>query len=192
MELATERLILREFVEEDWRAILAYQSTPRYLRFYPWQERAPDDVQAFLGGFLAWQREQPRARYQLAIVRRADGRLIGNCGIRQEHAGDFQAELGYELDPAYWGQGYATEVGRAMLAFGFKELHLHRVWAGCLAENAASAHVLEKLGMRREGHLRENQWMKGRWWDTWLYAILLHEWQALTEPADAGPDCSCG
>ena len=87
-----------------------------------------------------------------------------------------EADLGYELDPRYWENGYATEAARALLAFGFQELGLHRIWAQCIAENVASAHVLEKIGMQQEGHLRQNEWMQGRWWDTLLYAILETEY----------------
>ena len=71
--------------------------------------------------------------------------------------------MGYELAPRYWGCGYATEAAAALLAFGFRELKLHRVWAQCIAENTASAHVLEKIGMRQEGRLREQERMQGRW-----------------------------
>ena len=62
------------------------------------------------------------------------------------------------------------------MVFGFGELKLHRLWATCLADNTASARVLEKLGMQLEGRLRENEWFKGRWWDTLHYAILEQEW----------------
>jgi RimJ/RimL family protein N-acetyltransferase len=176
VQLTTERLLLREFVEEDWPAVLAYQSDPRYLRYYAWTERAEADVRAFVRAFLDWQAERPRARYQLAITLREGGRLIGNCGVRVQNAAARRAEIGYEIAPAQWGQGYATEAARAMLAFSFAELGLHRISAWCVAENVASARVLEKLGLRLEGRLREQEWMQGRWWDTLLYAILEGEW----------------
>ena len=176
MMLTTDRLILREFVAGDWQDVLRYQSDPRYLRYYPWTGRTPEEVQQFLGMFLENQRQQPRAKFQLAVILRAEDRLIGNCGIRMETADARVADMGYELAPEYWGRGYATEAARAVLAFGFAELRIHRVWANCIAENVASAHVLEKLGMRQEGRLRENEWFKGRWWDTLLYGILEHEW----------------
>ncbi len=105
--------------------------------------------------------------------------MIGNCNIRQNKPADRVAEIGYEIAPAHWGNGYATEAARAILAFGFDELKLHRIAAGCIAENTGSAHVLEKLGMRLEGQLREQEWIKGRWWDARLYGILEHEWKAL-------------
>ena len=178
MILTTERLLLREFEDNDWRAVLQYQSNPEYLRYYHWSRRTEQDVRAFVRMFINWSEEQPRKKFQLAIILKEENRLIGNCGIRMKTPHAREADLGYELDPRYWGCGYATEAASAFLAFGFRELGLHRIWAWCIAENLASARVLEKIGMQQEGRLRENEWMKGRWWDTLLYAILEHEWQA--------------
>ncbi len=177
MILTTKRLVLREFEEEDWQAVLAYQSHPLYLRYNPWTHRTEQDVRAFVQMFLAQREDRPRTKFQLAITLAPGGQLIGNAGIRTKTPDALEADIGYELDPSHWGRGYATEAAQALLAFGFRELKLHRVWAWCIAENTASAHVLEKIGMRQEGHLRENEWMKGRWWDTLLYAILEREWQ---------------
>jgi len=133
-------------------------------------------VREFVRMFIAQREEVPRTKFQLAITLASDEQLIGNCGIRMKTPGDREADLGYELNPRYWGNGYATEAASALLAFGFNHLRLHRVWAWCIAENAASARVLEKIGMRQEGRLREHEWMQGRWWDTLLYAILEQEW----------------
>lgn len=177
MILTTKRLVLREFEEEDWRAVITYQSHPLYLRYNPWTHRTEQDVRAFVRRFVVQREEEPRTKFQLAITLAPDGQLIGNAGIRIKALDDWEADIGYELDPRYWGYGYATEAAGALLAFGFQELGLHRVWAGCIAENIASARVMEKIGMRQEGHLRENEWMKDRWWDTLLYAILEDEWQ---------------
>ncbi|MGB8648730.1 MAG: GNAT family protein [Anaerolineae bacterium] len=176
MILTTERLVLRDFVEEDWPAVLAYQSKPEYLRYYAWTERTPKEVRAFVGMFLAHQRSDPRSKFQLAATLKTTGQLIGNCGIRMKAAGAHEADVGYELDPAHWGQGYATEAARAMVRFGFTELKVHRISSWCIADNVASAHVLEKLGMRQEGRLHENEYFKGRWWDTLFYAILEQEY----------------
>jgi ribosomal-protein-alanine N-acetyltransferase len=180
MIITTKRLVLREFEEQDWSSVLAYQSDPRYLRYYDWSERTEKDVRAFVHMFIAQRETEPRTKFQLAITLASNGQLIGNCGIRKKTPDAQEADIGYELDPRYWGYGYATEAVRTMLAFGFRELALHRIWAWCIAENVASTHVLEKIGMRQEGHLRQNEWMQGRWWDTLLYAILEHEWE--TDP----------
>src|SRR4051794_2150912 len=174
---ATERLLLRDFVPDDWAAVLAYQSDPRYLRYYEWQHRTEEDVRAFVGMFLAQQEEVPRRKFQLAITLPGSGALIGNCGVRVRDPLLRAADIGYELDPRHWGHGYATEAARAMLDFGFGPLGMHRIAADCIAENTASAHVLEKIGMRQEGWLRKNVWLKGRWWDTLLYAILDEEYE---------------
>jgi ribosomal-protein-alanine N-acetyltransferase len=177
MKLETERLILRDFVKDDWGRVLEYQSDPLYLRYYEWTERTPEAAQEFVGWFLDHQKQTPRIKYQLAITLKSNHLLIGNCGIRMDHAKAFQADIGYELDPRHWNHGYATEAAHAIVDFGFSRFGLHRVWSWCVADNLGSAHVLEKLGMRREGHLRENEYYRDRWWDTLMYAILVDEWQ---------------
>jgi ribosomal-protein-alanine N-acetyltransferase len=175
MILETERLLLREFVEEDWKAVLSYQNDPRYLRYYPWQQRTEAEVRAFIQVFIEWQAYLKRYKFQWALTLKKSGHLIGNVGIRKENAGDHQAELGYEVDPQFWGQGYASESARVVRDFGFQELGLHRIWANCLRENLASRRVLEKTGMRLEGTLRDSEFFKARYWDTCLYAILVDE-----------------
>lgn len=176
MELHTDRLLLREFVTADWPAVLAYQRDPRYLRYYEWTDRTPGDAQRFVQMFLDQQEEQPRRKFQLAIVLKDTQHLIGNCGIRKASVEAREADIGYELSPEQWGHGYATEAARAVVEFGFAELKVHRIWSWCIADNVASAHVLEKLGLKLEGRLREKEYFKGRWWDTLLYAILKDEW----------------
>ncbi|MBN1260673.1 MAG: GNAT family N-acetyltransferase [Anaerolineae bacterium] len=185
MKLITRRLVLREFQEDDWPAVLAYQTDPRYLRYYAWTDRTEEEVRAFVQMFLDQQRARPRLKFQLAITLQSTGALIGNCGIRTEATNAYEGDIGYELAPDHWRQGYATEAARAIVDFGFTELGLHRIWAQCLADNAGSVRVLEKLGLQCEGHLRENAYFKGRWWDTLLYGILDREWRARPHAAPA-------
>lgn len=179
MLLETARLRLREVTDEDWRAVLAYQNDPRYLRYYPWTERTAADVQQFVQDLVALNHEQSRRNFHFAIVLRGEGRLLGLANLRRKMADATQANIGYELAPPDWRQGYATEAIRELVRFGFQDLRLHRIWASCNAENVASVRVLEKVGMLPEGRLRESDWFKGRWWDTLLYGILEQEWAAL-------------
>ena len=72
-----------------------------------------------------------------------------------------------------------------MVDFGFRELRLQRISSRCIADNLASARVLERLGFKREGRLRRNEFFKGRWWDTLLYALLAEEWQPASKYADS-------
>ncbi len=171
MRIETERLALREFAEDDWRAVLAYQREPAYLRFYPWKDRSEQDARWFVGAFIAWRRERPRRRFQLAITLKDGGQLIGSCGIRRKPGNDWEADIGFELAPAHWGWGLATEATQALVEFGFGELGLHRISSWCVADNAASARVLEKAGITLEGRLVENEYFKGRWRDTLLYGM---------------------
>lgn len=181
-QIVTERLHLREFIAEDWRAVLAYQADPRYQRYYDLTAPTGQGARDFVAMFLAQQQAQPRLKFQLAVTLKRTGALIGNCGVRLQAPGAQEADIGYELNPEQWGQGYASEAARTMVAFGFTELGVHRIWAHCIADNAASARVLEKLGMRQEGRLREQEYFKGRWWDTLLYAILEPEWRNAAMP----------
>ena len=177
MQLITDRLVLREFKEDDWPEVLAYQSDPRYLQYYEWTHRTADDVRQFVQRFVDQNKARPRLKHQLAVTLAGHDAAIGNCGIRLERIDAHEADIGYELAPQHWGRGYATEAARAILRFGFEELKVHRIWAWCIADNLASARVLEKIGMQPEGRLRDREWFKGRWWDVLMYAILEPEWR---------------
>ena len=177
MKLETEQLILRDFVKEDWGRVLEYQSDPLYLRYNKWTERTPEAAQEFVGWFLDQQIQTPRIKYQLAVVLKSNNQLIGNCGVRMEKANDVEANIGYELNPQYWNYGYATEAAHAVVDFGFQHFGVHRIWADLVADNVGSAHVLEKLGMKLEGWLREKAYFKRRWWDALVFAILADEWE---------------
>lgn len=186
MHLETPRLHLREFVAGDWPAVLAYQSDPRYLRYYEWTDRSPEDVRRFVGMFIDQQRQEPRTRFQLAVTLRDGGRLIGNCGVRLAAAGAHEGEIGYELAPDEWGKGYATEAARAIVRFGFEELGLHRIAAWTVADNTGSARVLQKLGMTLEGRLRDRERYKGRYWDVLMYAMLKEDAQVEERDTSSG------
>ena len=176
MFLQTERLVLREFIEADWPAVLAYHSTPGYQRFYPEIGCTESDARAFVSRFLQWQQEEPRSKYQWAVVLQRQARLIGNCGIRKNEPNSPAGEIGCELAQQHWGRGYPAELSGPLLRFGFEVLGLHRLYAHCLAENTAAVYWMEKLGMRQEGRLRENVYIRGQWHDTLVYGILRQEW----------------
>jgi len=177
MLLKTNRLLMRELEESDWKVVHAYCSDPEFRRYKAGESPTEEESRASLQEILARRDEQPRKEYHLAIILPAESRLIGSCMLLTKGSTPWEAELGYALDRRYWGHGYATEAAYAILRIGFRELGLHRIVAKCRPENAASVRVLEKIGMRLEGHLRENLWFNGRWWDTLVYALLDHEWQ---------------
>ena len=177
MILTTERLLLRDFVKNDWEAVFAYQQDPLYLRYNEWTSRTREEVRMFIQMFLDHQKQNPRIKFQFAVTLKSTGELIGNCGVRKDAPEAREGDIGYELDPKHWGNGYATEAARTVLGFGFSHMNLQRVSAWCLADNVASAHVLEKLGMRLEKRMREHQYFKGRWWDALSYSISYEQWR---------------
>jgi RimJ/RimL family protein N-acetyltransferase len=186
VEIQTERLILRDLTPGDWPDILAYQNDPLYLRYYAWTSRSESEVRAFVQMLIDCQAEQPRRKFQVAITLPQTGQLIGNCGVRRKPENDWEADIGYELNPMFWHNGYATEAARAMVRYGFQELKVHRISAWCVADNVGSARVLEKTGLKLEGQLRENEFYKDRWWDTLLYGLLVDEWKGNAPSSSIG------
>jgi RimJ/RimL family protein N-acetyltransferase len=148
--LLTERLLLRRPTLNDAPAVYEYGGDPevtRYLMFPT--HRSLADAEGFLGA--SGRRWESGDEYCWLITVRGQDRPIGSIACRlRGHA----ADIGYVLARGSWRQGYATEAGRAVTAWAADLPAVHRVWAVCDVENTASAHVLEKLGMRREGILR--------------------------------------
>jgi len=177
VELETPRLVLRELRADDALEIQVYAGDVEVVRHLDWGPNTPADTEQFLALASAARGDTPRTAYHLAIVHKTEGSLIGGCRIEIRSPADGAADLGYVLARAVWGRGYATEAAGALLEFGFERLVLHRIWATCDVENHASARVLEKIGMHREGQLRQNVRRKGEWRDSYLYAVLRPEWR---------------
>jgi ribosomal-protein-alanine N-acetyltransferase len=169
MEIRTERLRLREFCSDDWRALRAYQSQDAYLRYYPIEDRPVEEVKAFLETVMRWSREIPRTKYQLAVTVPEHDVVAGCCGLRKAMAGDAEAELGCELDPVYWGFGYAREACGAILAFGHAELGVRRLRANIVSENTRAVRLAEGLGLRAEGALEGPTLIGGKEVETLVY-----------------------
>jgi ribosomal-protein-alanine N-acetyltransferase len=170
--LTTERLVLREFRESDFDDVHAYASLPEVCRFMIWGPNAVADTRAFMDRNLAAQADWPRDAVSLAIEHLADGHVIGSIRLSVSDRDNLTGDFGYTLHSGYWRQGYATEASRAVIEVGFKTLGLHRIWADCDPDNVGSWGVMEKLGMRREAHYREDKLIKGEWRDSYLYALL--------------------
>ncbi|WP_058301259.1 GNAT family N-acetyltransferase [Gorillibacterium timonense] len=175
MEFCTERLILREFTDDDFAAVHRYTSNPDAMKFMLWGPNSEEETRGFLAKVAALAAEEPRTGYELAVTRRDDGALLGGGCL---YVTGTNGEIGYCLSPDAWNRGYATEAARELMRYGFEEHRLHRIFATCRPANAGSARVIEKLGMQREGHLREYLYAKGRYHDSLLFSILEEEWRA--------------
>jgi RimJ/RimL family protein N-acetyltransferase len=189
--LQTERLLLRPFAATDFEALLAIQSRPEVARYLYWDPRNAAEVREALDLKVRSTAIMVEGdNISLAAVLQTTGELIGECSLRWVSAEHRQAEIGFILHPDHHGQGYATEAAAALLALAFDDLRVHRVIGRLEARNTASARVLERLGMRQEAHLVENEYVKGEWQSEVVYALLDREWAP--RPADdagsvAGP-----
>lgn len=177
--LLTERLLLRPFGDDDLDAVYAMQSRPDVTRYLYWGTRSRKDAREMLERIkkmTAIDDESDAVR--LAAVLPDSGILIGDFSLQRVSREHQQGEIGFILHPDYQGRGYATEAATVLLRLGFEELGLHRIVGRADARNAASIGLMERLGMRREAHLRQNEFIKGEWCDEVLYAMLATEWNA--------------
>lgn len=183
-ELVTERLRVRDYEAAVLEAVHWITTDPITVEHLPFGPNECSDTEAFIRRVMASAKEVPRRSYEVALTDRASGELVGGIrlGIRSDVHRD--GSLGYILRRDLWGRGLVAEAARALLALGFGDLGLHRIWATCAVQNIARR-VLEKLGMTR-GHFREHLWMKGRWRNSYLYAVLEREWVRERQPAVRG------
>ena len=172
LPIDTSRLRMRRFAPGD---LAAYHAV-----------RARGEVHRWLYSEPATEAEAREAvDRRIARLPETGVALVAELAATGEFAGDVtltlgeyrQAEIGFVFDPAHQGHGYATEAAAAVVALAFGSYDLHRVYGRLEARNVASARVLEKLGMRREAHLVENEWVKGEWQSELVYALLAREWR---------------
>ncbi len=181
--IGSERLILRPLRSGDEDDLLAYQSDPNVVRYIPWDVRTREDVREALDRAIAAPIRllETGDHANLAIVLRESGRVIGQSNLSIASKANRHGELGYVINPAYARRGFASEATRVVLDFAFFKLDLHRVTARIDTRNVASAAVAAKLGMRREAEFVEDEFFKGEWSSSWIYAILRAEWIAMRD-----------
>ena len=176
--LATARLLLRPFRDDDLDDLYAIESRPDVMRYLYWEPRSREEVREGLERrkkMTAIDDEGDALRF--AAVLPASGTLVGDFSLWRTSREHHQGEIGFVVHPDHQGRGYATEVGALLLRLGFEQVRLHRIVGRCDARNSASARVMQRLGMRLEAHFRENEFVKGEWCDELVYAMLAPEWE---------------
>lgn len=176
--LRTKRLLLRPFTEDDLDALHDMQSREEVVRYLYWGPRSREQVAEMLERIKKLTSLDGEGHaIRMAVVVPESGIVVGDVSLRRvsdEHA---QAEIGFVIHPDHQGHGYATEASTALLQLGFRTLGLHRIIGRADPRNVGSVRVMERLGMRREALLLENELIKGEWGDEVVYAILATEWQ---------------
>jgi GNAT superfamily N-acetyltransferase len=174
--LTTQRLVVRRFRPRTWTPSsptgpIPGRPLPELGGTLPAQPGAPVPA-----GTAGHPPDTPGAWFQFAVALRRTDRLIGDCAAHIRADDTRQAEIGFTLAPEHQGHGHATEAVRRLLHYLLIERGKHRVSATCDDRNIRSAAVLQRVGMRREGHLLESTWAKGEWTSDLLYAVLRREW----------------
>jgi ribosomal-protein-alanine N-acetyltransferase len=174
--LETQRLLLRSLVFEDTDFVFRHFSDPAVTQYLMDQpplteyEGAQEIIRFYQG---------PKAnkRNRWGIVRRADNQLIGTCGYHNWHQNNYRAEIGYDLSPTCWGQGYMAEALKAAISNGFARMELNRIEALVYTSNVRSTQLLKKLGFQIEGTLRDYYYLNALFHDHYLLSLLRRDWK---------------
>jgi RimJ/RimL family protein N-acetyltransferase len=181
--IETARLTLRFFTAGDLDDLYAYQSRSDVARYLHWEARDLAHARQALDrqcGETSLEVEGDWLTF--AVVWREAGRVIGEVGLKLRSREHQLGETGFVFNPDCQGRGLATEAAESMLSLGFEGLGWHRIIGSCDARNDRSARLMERIGMRREAHFVRNEFIKGRWADELVYAILDREWRAGRSP----------
>jgi RimJ/RimL family protein N-acetyltransferase len=172
----TPRLKLRRFSADDWRDLYEYLSQEETVKFEPYgvftEEMAKAEAARRTDDMAFW-----------ACELNSSGKVIGNVYLAEQDCGNW--EIGYVFNQNFWHNGYASEAVKAMMNWAFNENNTHRITAMCNPANVASWKLLERVGMRREGHLESNIFFSKDpngnpiWQNTYIYAVLQGEWKRL-------------
>ncbi len=175
-ELLTDRLTLRKLTVADDADMYEYASrsdVTKYLTWYPHPDKAyTREYLRYLAGRYAGG-----MFYDWAIVYEPDSKMVGTCGFTSFNCAADSAEVGYVLNPEYWGKGIAGEALGRVMEFGFEELRLHRIEAKFIQGNERSLHVMQRAGMTFEGYLRDGMLIKGGYVTVGIASILAPEWR---------------
>lgn len=168
MNLASNRIKLREFNPGDTPSVHAYASDEQVTRYLIWGPNRWHDSTQFVSRAIATAAATPRVNYELAIVENASGLVIGGARLRLMASDPKNAQLGYVLARTYWGRGLGFEAATLLVQLS-AQLHLHSVSATCDPNNIASQRILEKLDMQYVGYLTCDVYVRGQWRDSLLF-----------------------
>ena len=174
--LHTPRLVLRPSRLDDLEHILPLHADPEVIRYLYWEPRSREEVRTILEKRLATPVPAPENQALVLAVVERGGALVGEMTLIWRSHAHRGGEIGFVFLTAVHGRGYALEASEAVLRLAFERFGFRRIYGRCDARNAASARLMERLGMRREAHLVQNEFVKGEWTDEVVFAMLRSEW----------------
>lgn len=171
MRASGQRVSLREYELSDAAAVLEWAGDPRVTRYLTWGWGDAAGAESLVRQAASSAAQQPRDVFEVAVVENESGRVVGGVRLSVRDWMHRRADIGYVLRQDRWGRGYATEATALLMRFGF-DFGMHRIEAMCHPQNQGSVRVMEKVGMRYEGRMRDVHRVSGDWWDALLYAKL--------------------
>jgi RimJ/RimL family protein N-acetyltransferase len=174
-DVLTDRLHLRSLKPDDAEAMFAYRSNPAVVQYQSWEPKSLQAVRWFITDMTTREFNTP-GWYQIGIALAGDDRFIGDCGIHVLETDSRIAEIGITIAPASQSMGYATEALHAIFDLLFVRLGKHRVFASVDPCNLPSMALMERIGLRKEGHFVQSLWFKDSWVDDIVFATLASEW----------------
>lgn len=185
MKISSERLSFRFFTHEDFQLFYSVFSNETVMR-YAWIDKISNEESAntLFEGFINTGDEVNKdGSYAFAVFSKEGNEFVGfaDIVIHSRNNSGGCGEIGYFLLPEYWGKGFATELAKALIEFGFTRLGLHKISARCNSNNLKSEGIMKKAGMTLEGELRKVRFKYGNWDDEKNYGILLEEWKAANQ-----------
>lgn len=174
-KIETQRLILRYMRYTDAKDMYEYACDPAVTKYLLW---APHDDIDYTRRYLKQVQSLYREGefHDFGIELKENGKFIGTCGFANLDMPNFKGEIGYVLNPAYWGRGIAAEAADAVMAMGFEKMGLLRIEARYMVDNHSSRRVMEKCGMTFEGVMRQSLFVKDGLCDIGLCSILKNEY----------------
>lgn len=174
--METERLHLKPLTAAYTDFVFHHFSNPAVTRYL--LDEPPVTTYAKAEEIVQFYAESTGKNYnRWVMLQKSDQQPIGTCGYHKWDKRCFRAEIGYDLHPNFWGQAYMTEALTAVLSHGFETMKLNRIEALVAIENERSIHLLQKLGFKQEGLLRDYFYLNGKFHDHYLFSLLHREWK---------------
>jgi RimJ/RimL family protein N-acetyltransferase len=175
--ILTERLELRPLTPDDAECLFAYRSDPNVAKYQGWQPRTLIQTREFINKLSDVAPDTPGTWFQCALVHRASGELVGDCGLHFVKDDLKQCEIGITVSRSHQRNGYASEAVHAALEYLFVGLSKHRVFASIDPRNTSAIELFKRVGMRQEAHFVESLWLNEEWVDDLIFAMLDREWR---------------
>lgn len=175
-DIETERLILRKFQKDDLQFIFEHFSDNDVCE-YLYDNEPLKSLEEAKQIMAFYEDQENKTHNRWVIISKQERIPIGTSGFHCWDKHNNIAEIGYDLNKTYWGQGYMSEALTAILNHGFKNLRLNRVQAFVYLGNERSSNLLLRLGFKKEGIIRDKHLYRGKYYDHYCFSLLKREWQ---------------